>query len=219
MQDRTIDISELYRYSFQQFKKYASFVIGITVTYCVLGVVPQIYYVLTVPENPTGGDQFLSFILTLVQLYLGIGFIKIMLFLVQDEFVSVADLFNNIRIFLSYFVGTFLYGIAVLIGLFLFIVPGVYIAIRFLFYPYFIIENGDSSFTALYKSFEMTRHLTLELFLFGITVLTLNLVGAFLFGVGVIFTYPLTTMATAVVYRSLLSESPRIPAGPFTLPD
>lgn len=219
MQDRTIDIAEIYRFSFQQFKKYASFIIGITITYYVLGVVPQIYYALTVPENPTGGDQLLSFILTLVQLFLSIGFIKIMLLLVQNEFVSVANLFNNIRFFLSYFVGTFLYGIAVLIGLFLFIAPGIYIAIRFLFYPYFIIENGDNSFTALYKSFEMTQHLTLELFLFGITILFLNMLGVFLFGIGVIFTYPLTTMATAVIYQSLLLEAPKIPAEQFTLSD
>lgn len=219
MQDRIIDIPKLYKYSFQQFKKYASFIIGITITYYVLGVVPQIYYVLLAPENPTGGDQLLSFLLTLVQLYLGVGFIKIMLLLIQDEFVNIADLFNNIRIFLSYSVGTFLYAIAVLIGLFLLIAPGVYLAVRLLFYPYFIIENGDNSFTALHKSFEITRELTLELFLFGITVLFLNILGAFLFGIGVIVTYPLTTMATAVVYRSLISNTARIPSDPYILPD
>lgn len=219
MQDRIIDIPELYKYSFQQFKKYASFIIGITITYYVLGVVPQIYYVLLAPENPTGGDQLLSFLLTLVQLYLGVGFIKIMLLLVQDKSTGVADLFNNIRIFLSYFVSTFLYGIAVLIGLFLLIAPGVYLAVRLLFYPYFVIENGDNSFTALYKSFDITRELTLELFLFGITVLLLNILGAFLFGVGVIFTYPLTTMATAVVYRSLISKTAKIPLEKYTMAD
>lgn len=219
MQDRIIDIPELYKYSFQQFKKYASFIIGITITYYVLGVVPQIYYVLLAPENPTGGDQLLSFLLTLVQLYLGVGFIKIMLLLVQDKLADVADLFNNIRIFLSYFVSTFLYGIAVLIGLFLLIAPGVYLAVRLLFYPYFVIENGDNSFTALYKSFDITRDLTLELFLFGITVLLLNILGAFLFGVGVIFTYPLTTMATAVVYRSLISKTAKIPLEKYTMAD
>ncbi|PAU94406.1 hypothetical protein CK503_06290 [Aliifodinibius salipaludis] len=215
MQQLSIDLAALFKFSFQQYKSYASFIIGAVLTFIVLAVVPQIYFMMRAPENPTMQTQFFSFLLTAVQLFLSLGFTKLMLMLVQDAYVTVADMFNNFRIFLSYFVASFIYGLAVSMGLFLLIAPGIWIAIRFQFFPYFIIENGDSSFTALQKSYNLSQDLLLELFVFGVAVVFLNLIGALLLGVGVIFTYPLTTMATAIIYRSLIEESDTIPASSY----
>lgn len=215
MQQLSIDLTALFKFSFQQYRLYASFIIGAVLTFIVLAVVPQIYFMMRAPENPTMQTQFVSFLLTAVQLFLSLGFTKLMLLLVQDAYVTVADMFNNFRIFLSYFVASFIYGLAVSVGLLLLIAPGIWIAIRFQFFPYFIIENGDSSFTALQKSFNLPQDLLLELFVFGVAVVFLNLIGALLFGVGVILTYPLTTMATAVIYRSLIEESDTIPANSY----
>src|SRR5699024_8620343 len=104
MNSRTIDFIPLFKYSFYQYKKYASFVIGVMVTYFVVGVIPNIYFLLRAPETPDFNTQLLSFFLTLVQLYISFGFIKIMLLLIDDRHVEVTDLFNNVRGFLSYFV-------------------------------------------------------------------------------------------------------------------
>ncbi|MGM0546415.1 MAG: hypothetical protein ACQEST_06815 [Bacteroidota bacterium] len=212
MSNSSIDLAALFKYSALQYKKYASFVIGAVLTFIVLGAVPQAYFMMRAPETPTFNSQMVSILLTAVQLFLSLGFIKLMLLLVQDEYVTVSDMFNNFRTFFSYFIASFLYGIAVSIGLLLLVLPGIFIAIRFQFYPYFILENGDPSFIALQKSFNLSQDLTLELLLFGVAVVTLNIIGALLLGVGIIFTYPLTTMATAVIYRSLIEESDTIPA-------
>lgn len=212
-----IDIPQLYTFSYHQFKRYASFVVGIMATYFVLAIVPQVYFVLRAPQEPTAASQFTSLMLTLLQLFLSIGFIKIMLLLIENKDTGVTDLVNNFRYFLSYFVASFLYGIAVLIGLFLLVLPGIYIAIRLQFYPYFIIEQGDNSFVSLKKSFEMTESLVLELFLFGITVVLLNLGGILLFGIGFIFTYPLTTMANAVIYKSIQDSTGHIPSETYRI--
>ena len=206
MSQLSIDLLPLFKFSFGQFKKYASFIVGAMLTYLVLGIIPQVYLMLQNPQTPTSSQQFVSFLLTMVQLFLGLGFTKIMLRLVQDKFVEVADMFNNFKLFLSYFVASFLYGFGVMLGTFLLVLPGIFIAIRFQFYPYFILEEGVSSFTALRKSYDLSQDLTLELFLLGIVIVALNVAGIFLFGVGIIITYPLTTMATAIVYKSLTEE-------------
>lgn len=215
MDQRTIDFIHLFKFSFNQYKKYASFVIGAMVTYYVLGIIPQVYFVIRAPESPTTQSQFISIILTFIQLFIGLGFIKTMLLLIDNRHVEVADLFNNFRVFFSYFVAYLLYLIAVIIGLFLFVIPGIFIAVRFQFYPYFILESGDSSFTALKKSFYLSQNFTLELLLFGIAVVVLNLAGILLLGIGIIFTYPLTTMATAIIYKGLVQESETIPVDSY----
>jgi uncharacterized membrane protein len=215
MEKRSIDLVQLFTFCFEQFKKYASFVIGAMLTLFVLAYVPQVYFTLNAPEEPTMQSQVLSLILMSVQAFLTLGFTKLMLLLVQDKFVEVADMFNNFRIFLSYFVASFLYGIAFFLGILLLVVPGIFIAIRFQFYPYFIIEDGVSSFTALQKSYNLSQNLTLELFLLGVVVIALNIVGILFLGIGIIFTYPLTTMATAVVFKGIAQQADNIPTDEF----
>jgi uncharacterized membrane protein len=97
------------------------------------------------------------------------------------------------------------------------VLPGIFIAIRFMFYPYLILHQNHSAFTALQQSYYLTKNMTLELFLFGVVIVTLNIVGALLFGIGILFTYPLTTMATAVVYQSIISEADTIPAKSYQI--
>jgi uncharacterized membrane protein len=217
MKERSIDLLRLFKFSLQQYKKYVSFVIGIMITYFVLAIVPQIYFFQYFLGDPSTKAQVISGIITVTQLFLSLGFIKIMIRLAHDQYVEVVDLFNNIRHFLSYFVGYFLYMVGIALGLFLLVLPGIFVAVRFMFYPYFILQQNHSAFTALQQSYYLTENMTLELFLFGVVVLTLNIVGALLFGIGIILTYPLTTMATAVVFQSLISEADAIPAQKYQI--
>jgi len=212
MSHRSIDLVALFKYSYNQYAKYASFVIGAMLTYIVLAMVPQVYLTLNTPQNPTTTQQFVSVFVMLLQAFLGLGFTKIMLLLVQDAYVEVADMFNNFSRFLSYFVANFLYGVGIIVGTILLVLPGIWVAIRFQFYPYFVIEENVSSFTALKMSYDLTEGLLKELFFLGLAAVLLNLVGIFLFGVGIIFTYPLTTMATAVVYKNLTAGESTIPS-------
>lgn len=217
MKQYSIDLVRLFKFSFHQFKKYSSFIIGIAVTYYVLAIIPQVYLMLYSPEEPSVQLQLLSVAFTVFQLFLGLGFLKILLLLTDDHYVEVADLFHNFAQFPPYLMAYLLYMIAVVLGLFLFVLPGIFIAIRFQFYPYYILEGTHSAVTALKKSYYQTENLTLELFLFGVVVVVLNILGALLFGIGIILTYPLTTMATAVVYKHLSSGVTAIPSAPYQL--
>lgn len=217
MAQDSIDLVALFKFSFSQYKKYASFIIGAMLTLFVLAIVPQIYFMFNVPDPPTTKSQFISLLLTAIQLFLTLGFTKIMLLLIQDEYVEVADMFNNFRPFLSYFVASFLYGIAVALGTLLLVIPGIFIAIRFQFYPYLILEEDLSSFIALQKSYNLSQNLTLELLLLGIVIIAINIAGMLFFGIGIVLTYPLTTMATAIVYKSLTEGEQTIPTESYRL--
>lgn len=215
MKQHSIDLIRLFKFNFHQYKKYSSFIIGIAVTYYVLAIIPQVYIMIYSPDDPSTQLQILSAVLTVFQLFLSLGFLKIMLLLIDDGYVEVSDLFNNFAPFLPYIVAYLLYMIAVVIGLFLLILPGIFIAIRFQFYPYFILEGTHSAIAALQKSYYQTEDFTFELLLFGIVVIVLNILGALFFGIGIILTYPLTTMATAVIYKHLSSGVTAIPSDPY----
>ena len=216
MANRSIDLKPLFKYAFRQFRKHTSFIIGVTITYLVLGIVPQIYLLTYPPQEPALGDQIFSIIVLLVQLFIALGFIKIMLFLIDREKpVDISDLLSSGHAFFSYVVAYFMFMIAFFVGFMLLIIPGIYLYIRLQFYPYYIIEHGDPSYIALQKSWYATESMELELFLFGICVVFINFVGLLCFGFGVIFTYPLTTMATAIVYKGLEAEAPTIPTSEY----
>jgi uncharacterized membrane protein len=215
MSKLNIDIAPLFKYSYKVYRKYASFIIGVMVTYFILALVPQLYLYLYTPKDPTTELQVFSFIAVIVRIFLSLGFTKIMLYLIDDRPVEIADLVNNGRIFLSYVGAYFIYFIVVGIGVVLLIIPGIYLAVRLQFYPYYIIENHDASVVAFQKSWYATEGFIIELIAFGACVLILNFIGAVFFGVGLIFTYPLTTMATAAVFRSLEENAEHLPASAY----
>lgn len=214
MSDRRIDIPPLFKYSYRMFREHASFIIGVTITYLVLGVIPQIYLLVYAPKEPSVADQVFSIFTLLVQLFIALGFIKTMLYLVDSErAVDISDLLSSGQRFFSYVVAYFMFMIAFFVGFALLFAPGIYLYLRLQFYPYYIIEHGDPSYIALQKSWYATEDLWLQvdLLLFGICVLFINFAGLLCFGFGVIFTYPITTMATAIVYKGLNANTQNIP--------
>lgn len=216
MEQYSIDLKKLFTYSYQQFKKYSTFIVGAVLTLLIVGMLPQVYFFINAPKNPTVATQFTSFGILLLQTFLTLGFTKIMLLLAEDKHTQTMDMFNNFKPFVSYFVASFLYRFAAALGLLLFIVPGIIVLIRFQFFPYLIIEDPNkSAFSALRESYELTRDLSVELFLLGATILIANIAGFLLFGVGILFTYPITTIATAVVYKDLLKDISKIPSEEF----
>ena len=88
------------------------------------------------------------------------------------------------------------------------IIPGIIVGIIFMFYGYLIVENPTLGPTdALKKASEMTKGRIGELFVFGLALFGINLVGAILCGVGLLFTYGITAVAVAYAYRTLNGES------------
>jgi uncharacterized membrane protein len=95
-------------------------------------------------------------------------------------------------------------GVAVLIGLVLFIVPGIYIGVRLSFTLFLIVDTEMDFMTALKTSWAMTEGRVLELFLLGLIVgvilLLLTIVTLF---IGILATAPVGSIAGALLYNKL----------------
>ncbi len=94
-----------------------------------------------------------------------------------------------------------------MVGLILLIIPGIIWAIQFCFYDYLIVDRGFGPVDALKKSSEITKGVKLDLFVFGMLLGIINLLGFICLVVGLFVTIPTTMVAMAFVYRKLLAQT------------
>jgi uncharacterized membrane protein len=96
--------------------------------------------------------------------------------------------------------------IAVLIAVAIFLTT-LYYAIRLQFYKFLIVDDENlKAVAALKKSLAITDGKFWSITLFLISIIVLNILGALAFGIGLILTIPVTTIAYAIVYRKLASN-------------
>jgi hypothetical protein len=151
-----------------------------------------------------------SFLLGLVAwvvgLILAMGLIRCSLAVVKGETPQVDMLFQTEGLG-SYIIASILFGIMLFVGLILCIIPGIIVAIVFFAYGYMIVEDPSLGPTdALKKATELTKGRIGELFVFFLALFGINLIGALLCGIGLLFTYGITAVAVAYAYRTLKGE-------------
>ncbi len=99
-----------------------------------------------------------------------------------------------------------LFTMMVMMGLLLFVIPGIYLGVRHCFYAHIILDRRVGPFRAFGISSEMTNGYKFDLFCFLVVVGLLNAIGSAMLGVGLLFTIPLTIMAFAYIYEKLLKN-------------
>ncbi|MDI6602556.1 MAG: hypothetical protein QME57_00345 [Patescibacteria group bacterium] len=144
----------------------------------------------------------------ILSIIVGLGLIKISLNFCDNLKSKIGDLFSQYQLFFRAFFAGILYGLICLLGMILFIIPGIYLGIRFWFYDYFIVDKKAGVIESLKKSWRITKGSVWNLFLFILILIGINLLGILCFLIGLFATIPTTILATAIVYRKLLSQSP-----------
>lgn len=133
------------------------------------------------------------------------GLIAIMLKLHDGREAKAVDVFSQYPIVFQYFVATVLYSLMVILGFLLLIVPGVYLALRYQFYAYFVVDKRTDILDSFSRSAAITEGHKWHLLHFWAALLGVNLLGLLALGIGLFATVPLSMLATAFVYRKLSS--------------
>lgn len=140
----------------------------------------------------------------LIGAYVRLGAMKISLNAVDKKELKYDDMFSINSIYWPYILATIIFGVSVALGSILLIVPGIMIAIAWMFYSYLIIDKGLQPVEALKKSAEITKGYRWQLFGFVIVLGLINIAGAILLGIGLLWTVPTTMIAFAHMYRQLV---------------
>ena len=213
MADRGIPYSRALTVGWETFKTNVFFLVGLVVAVGALNAVLD--HASDYSESsPWVTEVIVRSLAFLVNCLIELGVINIMLKFVDGKSPEFADLFNRIELAFPFAVATVLYFVMVAIGLILLIVPGIYLAVRFCFYGYFIVDEACGPLEALDKSARLTEGVRMELFLFGLILVGINIIGAAMLLVGLIITMPVAMLAAAFVFRHLRGLAPAAGAPP-----
>ncbi len=154
------------------------------------------------------GQVLVQFIGFFVSMLISLGWIRVSLEVTRGVKPEVGDLFK-FEGYGPYILASLLFALGFYVGLILCIVPGIIFAVAFGFYGFVIAERGEGMgvIDSLKESANLTRGHRWQLFGLGIVLLLINLVGAILCGIGLIFTLGITIIAWAYVYRILRGEA------------
>lgn len=158
------------------------------------------------PDSPYAleySHPVISLISWMASTFLQLGLTRIALNFASGDESSVAMLFGQGDKLLRALGAGILYYLMVAAGLVLLIVPGVYLALRFVMYQDAIVDKNMGVMEALKYSSELTRNNKFSLFGLGLMSILVILAGALALLVGMIYAIPVVTIAFALAYRSL----------------
>jgi len=206
MKQKNFSIEEALKFGWEIFRKNLGFFVLLLIIVGLLFILPDIITKQLRKVSPLLGFIFdiLSFILSIL---ISMGLIKIALRFCDQEKGKFSDLFTSYPLFFKYLFSAILYGLIVLGGLILLIIPGIIWAIQFHFYDYFIVDKGVGPIEALKRSSAITKGVKWDLFSFILILGAINFLGALAFFVGLFITIPITMIAEAFIYRKLLAQT------------
>jgi len=224
MPGKRVPIGDALRFGWQTFKENASFFVGVLLVCLLLCLLPYIPIAIIgwVAERSVsegGGTAraaapvlgvviFCCVVAALViQFVVAMGFLYICLAFCDGRKPSISELFAPWRSFISYVIANIVYSIICAIGFMLFIIPGIYWTVKYFFWALLIVDRGVGPFRALDGSGAITAGARWELLAFIILLTLINFVGVLCLVVGLLVTIPVTTLALAYVYRTLLAAS------------
>lgn len=121
--------------------------------------------------------------------------------------VHIKDLWHP-NPFLKYVGSSLAGGVLVLLGIILFIVPGIILSILFMFSAFLVIDRNLGPIKALKESARMTKGNRWNLFLLCLAVTGINILGMLPLFLGLFITLPITSLALVHAYRTLEGAMP-----------
>ena len=193
-------ISDAISLAWNKFKENIPTWIGASILVLILGTIAgenTIFYGgidITYPSNS-------GIIFGVIVAYLELGIIKMAINHIRGEAIDFKDLYSvSLKTFLNYIVAYIITVFFIIIGLILLIIPGIHLALRFMFAQYLIVDKDMSFDVAIKESMRMTKGNTINLFLLVLTFGLIAIAGIICLFVGLIVACPVIWLAGAYIY-------------------
>lgn len=202
MKEKQIPIQEAIKYGWNKALNNLGFFIGVVAIIWIFSIIPNLFMEYLGEDFPIT-SIILGLLIAIFSVIIDMGLIKISLDFVKKEKSKIKELFLQYSKFWKYLGGMIVYGIIILGGLILLVIPGIIWAIKYQFFGYFIIEKNLGIRESLKRSSKITKNKKWNLFKFNILLILINFLGMITLGIGLIFTIPTTQIAMAYMYKEL----------------
>jgi len=145
----------------------------------------------------------IAVILFVIAVLVKIGLTKLFLKVVDGQPTNWKEIFKHGDLFIVYLCTSILFGIGLIIGTILLVIPGIYFALTYFFAPVIVIDQKIGIINAFKKSKEMTKGVKWKLLGLILVLILTNILGALVFVVGLLVSIPVSSLAYMHVYRKL----------------
>jgi uncharacterized membrane protein len=211
MNQKHVNMGDAINFGWEKFKTNVGILIGSIAIVLLISYLPMLIFFPNMMSNFKSGQTdmpsayiILSIITGLVSVVLYMGLIKISLELYDNKPVNFRMLLSQGSLFITYLIASIIVGFCVGIGMVLLIVPGIIIALMWLFYSFLIVDRHAGIMESLKFSANLTKGVKFDLFIFLLVLVVLNCIGCLVLLVGLLVTAPISCLAMAFVYRQLL---------------
>jgi uncharacterized membrane protein len=123
--------------------------------------------------------------------------------LLHGQHPEFRDFFAGFRYFLPLLLLTLVSGLAIVIGTLLLIIPGIYLAVAYMFAAYLVVDRRLDFWPAMELSRRTINPRWFGYFGFTLLLVLLNLAGILLLGVGLLVTVPLSFCVVTAAYADI----------------
>lgn len=201
--EKRFEIKEAISFGWESLWKNVWFWISLVL---IAGVLSWLRDLIAADITSDSAKTILEIIYYLVSSAISLAILKVILNYVDKKVADYSALRFDFKTYVNYVLATIIYTFIVVVGFLLLIVPGVIWAIQFQFYGYLIIDEGLTPIAALKRSLEITRGERGHLFVYGLILVGIMILGVLALVVGLLFAVPIVWLATAFIYRHLKSS-------------
>ncbi|MBW2145620.1 MAG: hypothetical protein JRG73_05410 [Deltaproteobacteria bacterium] len=120
------------------------------------------------------------------------------------------DFFQGFRQFVQLALYGLVTNIAIMVGMILLIVPGVYLMVAYFFGWLLVADKGIDFWRAMEVSRVVAHKRWFSLFGFLLVLMLINIIGAIPLGLGLLITIPWTLCASTKAYHDVFDQPPRV---------
>lgn len=187
-------------------KSNVTFFLAIFVIWAFITIISQGLQASLNSENQFVASFLVSIVMWIVGSIISMGVIFITLQFVDKKKPQVKDVFYTKNLF-NFILASIMKTLIIFVGYLLLIIPGIIFSIKLQYAEYLIVDKQKDAVDSLKGSWELTKGVKWNLFLFGLLLGLINILGFLALFVGLLVTVPLSMVANAYVYRKLLAQT------------
>ncbi len=198
-----IIISDLFHKAWKSLKAQIWVLVGLVIGYIIISLLINAF--IPTPSNGNIGIAGIVIMLISLLFYLifTLGYTKNLFQALDGEEPQFSAYGQMSRKIFTYLFASLIYGIIVIIGLILLLIPGIYLILRLQFYPMSIVEENTGVIESLKRSWEITRGSERQLFFLMLAILGIVILGHLALLIGVFIAIPLTGLMSCYAFRKL----------------